>query len=190
MKAVGMIIAILFVVVASAAAQNEPQPDPEQGRKRFFYQWVDAKGTVHIADSIAKVPEQYREAARRIEAGSTQDETIAGQQTRQAPSSSGHDSRSSEAADRQAWQQRIRDWKVKQAEAEKRYQDLDRERNDLIRPWGSAALAPIASRQRIEKIGQEMHEVQQEIVNARNMIEAVIPEEARKAGVPPGWLRD
>jgi hypothetical protein len=35
-----------------------------------------------------------------------------------------------------------------------------------------------------------MKEVQKQIDEARNMVDVVIPEEARKAGVPPGWLRE
>jgi hypothetical protein len=31
--------------------------------------------------------------------------------------------------------------------------------------------------------------MQKEIDEARNMLDVVIPEEARRAGVPPGWLR-
>jgi hypothetical protein len=35
-----------------------------------------------------------------------------------------------------------------------------------------------------------MKGVQSEIDAARNDLDVVIPEEARKAGVPPGWLRE
>ncbi len=35
-----------------------------------------------------------------------------------------------------------------------------------------------------------MNNVQSEIEQAKHMLNEVIPEEARKAGVPPGWLRE
>ena len=35
-----------------------------------------------------------------------------------------------------------------------------------------------------------MNVEQKRIDEARNMLNVVIPEEARKAGIPPGWLRD
>jgi hypothetical protein len=35
-----------------------------------------------------------------------------------------------------------------------------------------------------------MKQVQKEKDDARNEVEVVIPEAARKAGVPPGWLRE
>jgi hypothetical protein len=35
-----------------------------------------------------------------------------------------------------------------------------------------------------------MKQVQKEIDDTRNRINVVIPEEARKAGIPPGWLRE
>ena len=41
-----------------------------------------------------------------------------------------------------------------------------------------------------QKIEEEMQQVQREIDSARNEVENVIPEQARKAGVPPGWLRE
>jgi hypothetical protein len=51
-------------------------------------------------------------------------------------------------------------------------------------------MAPIANRQRAEQIDKALPEVQKEIDRARREIDVVIPEEARKAGIPPGWLRE
>ncbi len=36
---------------------------------------------------------------------------------------------------------------------------------------------------------QEIEKYKQEIREAQEMLETVLPDEARKAGAPPGWLR-
>ncbi len=55
---------------------------------------------------------------------------------------------------------------------------------------GGPAYGPIENKVKAEQVAQEMKEVQKQIDEARNMLDVVIPEDARKAGVPPGWLRE
>jgi hypothetical protein len=42
----------------------------------------------------------------------------------------------------------------------------------------------------MKQIATELSSAQQEVDRARNMVNTVIPDEARRAGVPPGWLRE
>jgi hypothetical protein len=55
---------------------------------------------------------------------------------------------------------------------------------------GASTYAAPAYRTRAAELEEEMKEVQKDIDEALNMINVVIPDEARKAGVPPGWLRE
>ena len=186
------VLGILFISM-SAVLPEQVFADEKEEKKQYLYQWTDEKGNMHIVNDLGSVPEQHRSGARRLETpkertgeytgrtGQTQREQYA-----PAPSSPGVD----DAAGRARWQKKLGAAKQRLARAEERYRSLEEEKGTLFRAWGSPALAPIANRMRAEEIDKELKEVQKEIDEARNMIDEVIPEQARKAGVPPGWLRD
>jgi hypothetical protein len=97
------------------------------------------------------------------------------------------------AADQRAeWQKRVADARQQLAEAEARKARLEQKRNALKYEWA----APGASRTNemidaeLGRTNAELLEAQQDIDEATNLLEVVIPDEARKAGVPPGWLRE
>jgi len=185
------ILLLLVLPVSAALAQTAPDSTNEQVKKRYLYQWTDSKGGVHITDDLSDVPEQYRSKARKIE--EKKSEEPSGQQKapeRFTPQSGSEGSEAATEASKAMWQERLREWKDRLAKAEQQYKDLDRERTELLGSRGSVAYAPIADRLKAQKIEQQMQDVQREIDNAKNMIENVIPEQARKAGVPPGWLRE
>ena len=191
MRILGALIVVL--IVGSAAGLGHPQADAQQQPAGYLYQWVDDRGNVHITDNPAEVPEKYRSGARTMQENSPQQEPPPTSEPQAAPrrpaKNSGVQNDTAEN-DKAQWQQRIKGWKNQLADAESRYRSLQQQRNELIAPWGSPALAPLAARQQADQIDQQMQGVQQEIEKAKDMIENVIPEEARKAGVPPGWLRE
>ncbi len=183
MSRIVLAVGIVVFVCGSVFAQTDPQS--EELKKHFLYEWTDDTGILHITDALSKVPEQYRSRMRTREVPKGESPA---QERGYAPSP-GFQSNNDDAGKAQ-WQSRLRDWKQRLENAENRYEALERERNELFRAWGAAALAPIENRMKAEKIEQQMKDLQNEIERAKNMIEVVIPEEARKAGVPPGWLRE
>lgn len=169
-------------------AQKQEQTQDEELKKKFFYQWTDSKGVVHLTDSLEKVPGRYRSGARKTEAGPG---------VESVPGEMGSDATfdNSEGEERQAdlreqWQQRMITAKQKLADLELRQHELEQTRTDLLGKWGGPASGHILDKDELDRIEKEMQQVQQAIGNARNQIEVVIPEEARKAGIPPGWLRE
>lgn len=180
---------LLMAAVPAAPAQTGVQQESPDVKKRYIYQWTDSAGGVHITDDLGDVPERYRSKARKIEARKPA-ESGGEQQVQENPESPDSEAAGVEEDAKAEWQQRLRDWKNRLANAEKRYQDLDQERTELLGRWGSAAYAPIEDRLKAQQIEQKMKDLQREIDNARDMVEVTIPEEARKAGVPPGWLRE
>jgi chromosome segregation ATPase len=189
MRSLITIAMLLMVIVLAALAQTDGQTENKDIKKQYLYEWTDSKGAVHITDSLGKVPEQYRAKAHKIE--SRKGEESGREQQVQEQGEPSTDSEAEVTEDAKAeWQQRLKDWKKRLANAEDRYRKLDRERTELLGVRGSAALAPLENRQKAEQLEQQMKDVQQEIDEAKNMVEVVIPEEARKAGVPPGWLRE
>ncbi len=185
-------MAVLFILLMSAGsapAQTATQREDKEKSQRYLYEWMDNNGTVHISDDLGDVPEQYRRQVRKRLEQPAKQETGRQEQVAPQPAQQPEEETDQEAG-KEEWQQKIRDWKERLANAENRYDHLGKERSALINIWGVLAHAPLETQNRARQIDEEMKRVQKEIDDARNMIDVVIPEEARKAGVPPGWLRE
>ncbi len=157
-------------------------------KKVFLYEWTDDQGVAHMTDVPEDVPPQYRERAVKLE-------SVRGSEPPSAsmPPSSGVAPNASEreaVAERSRWQSRLQEAKTRLANAKTKRAALEQQRAALLTRWGSPAYAPAAARLEAEQLDAEIAAAQKEADNARNEIEVVIPEEARKAGVPPGWLRE
>ncbi len=178
----------LLISAGSAMAQTATQQEDKEKSQRYLYEWMDDNGAVHISDDLGDVPEQYRRQVRKRLEQPVKEETGRQEQvTQPAPQP---EEETGQEARKEEWQQRIRDWKEQLADAEKRYKALEDERNKIIIRLSAPETALPGDRTRVIEIEGEMKTIQKEIDDARNMIDVVIPEEARKAGIPPGWLRE
>lgn len=185
------IVTVLLVLVFTAFAETGEKAGNNEAKKHYIYEWTDAKGGVHITDDLGVVPERRRAKARKIEMPTGQEVGPEQQGQGGAESPPGASTEQQEAASKAIWQQRLRDWKKRLADAQERYRALDQKRLDALGKWGPGpASGHLEGRVEAEHIEQEMKDVQTEIDEAKNMIETVIPEEARRAGIPPGWLRE
>jgi hypothetical protein len=179
-----------FAMTVHAQADQQAATEDKELKKSFLYQWTDAKGVVHIADGLDKVPKGYRDKAIKLTQPKKEDDDQ-GQQVQQGsgyPSAVGSDA--ADSAEKAAWQQRMKDARQRLADAEKHYQELVHRRDALVQSWGGPASGRLDDRIEADKVEQEMKDVQLEIDEARNDLEVVLPEIARKAGIPPGWLRE
>lgn len=86
-------------------------------------------------------------------------------------------------------------WKTKMANARKRVNSLREEcdklrttRNDNKRK--SLIFATPGARAEANKAADSLTTCEQHLKEAKHKLEVDLPEEARRAGVPPGWLRD
>ncbi len=188
---------IIFVFLLTGAPghtqvydQTGSQEEKTQ-EEHYLYQWTDSKGVVHITDSLSKVPAKYRSEAQKLESspGTEVMENQPRQQGITSPSgNTGNEERRN--AQKEEWQNRMKAAKQKLADAEQRYRDLEQQRDLLLGSWGGPASGHLEGREEADRIQQQMQQVQREIDDAREQIEVVIPDEARKAGIPPGWLRE
>jgi uncharacterized protein YukE len=188
--AAGLLVAVLtaFAQTTNRTVDQKDQTKEQEPKKHLIYEWTDGKGVVHITDQLGKVPARYRSTVRRVEAPAGEEaESI---ERQGLPDSGIADKENREADLKEDWQQRMKEAKRHLASLEKRYRELDQKRSELQGRWGGAASGHLEDKAEAERIGQEMKQVQQEIDDARNQVEVVIPDEARKAGIPPGWLRD
>ena len=97
-----------------------------------------------------------------------------------------------DAALKSEWQDRVLDAKRRLSDAEDRFAVLDQKKNDLASQWGSsgAALPPQEVIDEMRQIEADRSAAAAAVTSLRNEITVVIPEEARKAGIPPGWIRE
>ena len=188
MRALTTIVIALMIFVPTAFAQTDGQPEKKEVKKYYLYEWTDRTGGVHITDDLGEVPEQYRSKARTIEI--PKGEEVGPAQQTPGASAPGISTEGQDAASKAAWQRRLRDWKGRLADAQGRYQALDQKRLESLGKWRGADSGHREGLVEADRIQQEMKEVQKEIDEAKDMIETVIPEEARRAGIPPGWLRE
>lgn len=187
---------ILLTVIALAPATG--YAGGEQDDSRFLYQWTDKQGNVHISDGIEKVPKQYRSRAARIKQGTTGSaETPAPERERSLREQEGFgftqdDVSAENDEDRKLdWQQRMYDARQRMADAEERVRSYSERLKELQEKtgYGLYGYTPEAAAE-AARLEEEIQRAQSDLEDARNQIENVIPEQARKAGIPPGWLRE
>lgn len=152
------------------------------------YQWEDEQGVLNLTDDLEKVPEKYRDRATEVIL--PKDE---GRPEKNAPSPPGGPEetiKDPEQADlrgrsREWWQGRAREWREKKSRAAQELA-LARERLNTI-PMS----LPLPAREwEKRKILREMGAYEGQLREAERMLNEALPEEARKAGAPPGWVRE
>lgn len=173
---------------AISAAQDQPKPSAEE--KRHLYKWTDSDGTVHLTDDQTKVPEQFRKNVQIIEESpSRKTESSGAQQPAVQPvvpqTTDGNEHLKS------MWQQRMAAERRKKAAAEAKYRQLMQDRDRLQEQWGYGLYGySLEVSRRLDQLNLQIDQAKKELDAAEVNIEETIPEEARKAGVPPGWLRE
>lgn len=201
----GMFLTVLWYLLSGPAVQAADEV-------RYLYQWKDDRGVVNVTDSLEKVPPKFRSrATQMLQPGAGKEEQRSGERhedgrTQDLDAATSLDQDESRKAE---WQQRIVDAKRRFAEAEALYRSLEQQKKELSEQYGGgvsmvtvqtpkgpvlvpsgAPAMPQEVMDRVKKIGQDMDQAKKEMEDARNEVENVIPDEARKAGIPPGWLRE
>jgi hypothetical protein len=183
MKMAGLLLVASLLFLGAAARAQE-------GNGGLFT-WTDKDGVVHMTDSLDKVPNEYRSRTQRTGTGASGDKVMPEAQSPTAPATPDRGA-GSDAALKAQWQSRMLDAKRRLQNAENNYQQLEKRRSDLQAQWGSsaAALPPQSVLDQMKQLEVDMSHAKAEIDDARDQINNVIPDEARRAGIPPGWLRE
>jgi DNA repair exonuclease SbcCD ATPase subunit len=185
-RALLMVLVVMIMFLASSG-------NGEAGG--YLFQWTDDSGTAHITDSLDKVPNQYRSRVQSLRQSDAAGDEGGGQNVQAAPrGETGGDGGAAEAAadQKEAWQRRVRSAQARLADAENRMRALEQQKQSLSSQWGAAgaALPPQQVLDQLNQIEGDLARTRQEIDGIRNEITVTIPDEARKAGIPPGWLRE
>jgi hypothetical protein len=148
------------------------------------YRWTDKNGNVGFADSLQKVPPQYRDSARRADGKSSpHSKTFQTVPSDSTTGSAGPPADSEEM--RAVWRDRmnsargdLEQLKIQREATQKDYDALRGER------FGKLFADPEAD----ARYRAKLTELDEQIREKERTLSTTIPDEARKAGVPPGML--
>jgi hypothetical protein len=158
---------------------------------RYLYQWKDDQGVVNVTDDLEKVPPKYRsKATQLLQPGVDKGEQRSGDARKEQPQ--GVDAGSRDEIKKAEWQQKMLDAKRRLMVAEEQYSRLEQRKNEILSRTGSsgAALPTQEMLDEMNSLTGELAKAKIDVDNARNEVEVTIPDEARRAGIPPGWLRE
>ena len=172
----------LIGVLALAACLVLLRPDPASAE---MYQWTDKDGNVGFTDSLEKVPPQYRQSAKRLE--ETKESTKSFQRVPTPPSRSNTmPSAPTDQGDPSAvLRQRMTAARAELEELKKQRQGVQKEYDTLRAEF---YVRSFADPDKDAKLRAKLAELDEKIKKKENDINTAIPDEAHRAGVPPGAL--
>jgi len=177
---------------------------PSPGRAEV-YKYVDKKGTTHYTDDPDQLPEPQRskvlqELEEKIKKEQERRRKLKEQgievprerlppAPRPVPSGPHPSAKRLESrkASKAAWEAKAEKARERVLKLEKKCAELETARDQSNRDRLTGA-RPGAG-QRYHKALAVHRQCQRELENARKYLEVTLPEQARKAGVPPGWIR-
>lgn len=166
-KILAFVLPILPTIVMGASASAD-------------YKWVDEEGVIHLTDDLQNMPERYRPQAEKVEPPPLQKapRTPLPLSLNEEVDAQGHG--------KDWWQSRVREWEEERDRAIAQIGKLNLERADLQ----FKNLMPSERIQERNRISQEITLEEGKKREAERMLNEDLPEEARKAGAPSGWLRE
>lgn len=197
-KSLGPVFALLLAFAPGAIAAGG------------VYQWTDGNGAVHFTDDPGKIPKKFHNSVRELRPPDQEEENapkgVPSEEDMEAvapveappavspkPAPESESSSlvaPSEAVDfnghnREWWRQRVQEWQAKKTDAQAKLADAQ-ERLGKERFLN----ATTGNMKRIQDISAEVSKYERELKEAESMLTDGLPDEARRAQAPPGWLRD
>ena len=169
------------------------------------YQWVDEKGTVHFTDDVGKIPEKYQDQVKKKE--SPREPAPAPTPTPTPPSSSrppvgkplpppqatGVEKKDILGRGEDWWRDKAMEWKQKLVKAQKDYADAQTALKAKDKELEDAKFKPRSFQRKLQdeiKVLEEKVNAQKNQVDeAKNMLEKVLPRQAEEYRADPSWVR-
>lgn len=156
-----------------------------------IYEWQDQQGVLHISDSLEKVPAKYRSSVktRNIEVSPEQEQAAPEQspgtkQTMTAPTAD------NEEQLKKAWQQRMHEARENVTRLTEQLQSQETQLRILQDRGGSGQYFTAEMADQVKQLEEQIKDTKNALEQSRKALEEDIPDAARKAGIPPGWLRE
>jgi hypothetical protein len=152
-----------------------------------LYQWRDADGREHYADDISKVPEQYRPRSQKVML--QDDRMIADDSKVEKKRPQQKLPAAMQAVDRNGkgeewWRHRAESLR---SQLKDQVEQLTRLRKEAKEDQGGVT---IRTRRCLSSYQRQKDQLDQRIAQLKYQLEVELPDEARKAGAYPRWIRE
>jgi len=167
-----LVVLLVFAAVPSSLAET--------------FRWTDKDGNVGYADSLQKIPPQYRESAKRVDKDSPGGSSTKGLQIVPSPPQSNVGAPSVSTGESYAvWRDRMREARAELEQLRSQRESAQKD-YELLRGEGYGKIfadpeADIKHRARLAELDEQISQKEYELTTT-------IPDDARKAGIPPGVL--
>jgi hypothetical protein len=159
-----------------------------------IYQWVDEKGTVHFTDDLGKIPEEYQD---QVKEKKTPPEPAPSPSTRR-PQSKAPPEPSVEKKDilgrgEDWWRDKAMEWRQKLIKAQKDYATAQTALKAKEKELEQSIYKPDSFKRRlkadIKVLEEKANDQRNQVDEAKNMLEKVLPKEAEEYRADPNWVR-
>ena len=168
------------------------------------YRWVDEKGIVHFTDDLTLVPEQYRgqiqqkvpskefppsqpTSPRPVEPPRTMEP---GRATPEGPEAGQKDML---GRGEEWWRAKAKEWNEKLVSARRNYENVYNEWKSKEQELEASKFKPHSVRRKlkaeIDVLEEKAKDSEKQMNEAKNMIENVLPKQARDYRANPEWLK-
>ena len=168
--------------LALAACLLLLRPDPASAET---YQWTGKDGTVGFADSLEKVPPQYRQSAKRLEEAKESTKSFQRVPTPPSRSNTMPSAPTDQGDPYVIWRQRMTAARAELKELKRQRQGVQKEYDTLRAEF---FVRSFADPEKDAQLRAKLAELDEKIRKKENDITSTIPDEARRAGVPTGVL--
>ncbi len=190
MRRIAWLIFAVWVCLSSMAFGQE------------VYRWVDEKGVVHFTDDLTLVPEKYRS---QVQKKTPPKETVPSQPIspvkppstiepgRVTPERPEADQKDMLGRGEEWWRAKAREWNEKLAAAQRNYDNAYNQWKSKEREMEESKLKPHSARRKLkaerDALEEKTKECEKQMNEAKNMVENVLPKQARDYRANPEWLR-
>ncbi len=169
-----------------------------------IYKWADEKGTVHFSDDLGQVPEKYRDQIQKeklpkeppppqpvspssIEPPKSMEP---GKGARPAP---GPGQKDALGRGEEWWRAKASEWNEKLKTSQRNYEITYNEWKAKEQELGTSISKPDSFKRKlkaeIKALEEKVKDWEKQIEEAKNMIENVLPKQARDDRANPDWLK-
>lgn len=155
------------------------------------FQWTDEQGNVGFTDNPDSIPEKYRQNAERLN-GQTVPKKPKTNIAPTAPPPTNPTKNTpvlnldDDGHDEQWWRDRMQELRHRKEELLAEKEQLTEGMTSL----GKLGLGSVEANQQVKETEGRVQQINSEIAEINNELTVVLPEEARRANTPPGWLRE
>jgi hypothetical protein len=160
------------------------------------YRWVDEKGTVHFADDLTRVPEKYRNQARK-KGPSKEPESSAPADSKETDDKTEPQSspvkKDLMGRGEEWWRAKAKEWNDKLQIAQRNYDEAYQALKDKEQEREDSKFKPHSQRKRLtgekKDFEEKLKEREKVLEEVKNIVEKVLPRQAEEYLADPEWLR-